>query len=72
MTLLGLASPQAPRQRAMPSGLLFRTGPTAPRISGERNHNGRSIVDGTWCDDPECAERVPNPFGGQDMVREAA
>jgi 1,4-alpha-glucan branching enzyme len=27
------------------------------------------IVDGVWCDDPECEIRVPNPFGGYDMVR---
>jgi 1,4-alpha-glucan branching enzyme len=35
-------------------------------------HTYRFIVDGDWRDDPECNERVPNPFGGQDMVREAA
>lgn len=35
-------------------------------------HTYRFIVDSEWRDDPECALRVPNPFGGQDMVREAA
>jgi len=35
-------------------------------------HTYRFIVDGDWRDDPECAVRIPNPFGGQDMVREAA
>ena len=32
----------------------------------------RFIVDSEWQDDPECTLRVPNPFGGHDMVREAA
>lgn len=35
-------------------------------------HTYRFLVDGQWRDDPECTVRVPNPFGGQDMVREAA
>jgi hypothetical protein len=35
-------------------------------------HIYRFIVDGEWRDDPECTLRVPNPFGGQDMVRQAA
>lgn len=35
-------------------------------------HTYRFIVDAEWRDDPECTLRVPNPFGGQDMVREAA
>ena len=35
-------------------------------------HTYRFIVDGEWRDDPECVVRIPNPFGGQDMVREAA
>ena len=38
--------------------------------SGEYNY--RFIVDGIWQDDPECAQRVPNPFGGFDMVRQVA
>ena len=35
-------------------------------------HRYRFIVDGEWRDDPECNRRVPNPFGSQDMLREAA
>jgi 1,4-alpha-glucan branching enzyme len=35
-------------------------------------HTYRFIVDAEWRDDPECTLRVPNPFGGHDMVREAA
>jgi 1,4-alpha-glucan branching enzyme len=35
-------------------------------------HTYRFVVDGEWQDDPDCTVRVPNPFGGQDMVREAA
>ena len=33
-------------------------------------HYYRFIVDNEWCDDPECTVRVPNPYGGQDMVRQ--
>ncbi len=33
-------------------------------------HAYRFIVDGEWRDDPECRVRVPNPFGGEDMIRE--
>ena len=32
-------------------------------------HNYLFIVDGAWRDDPECPLRVPNPYGGQNMVR---
>ncbi len=32
-------------------------------------HHYRFIVDSEWRDDPECTLRVPNPYGGQDMVR---
>ena len=35
-------------------------------------HTYRFIVDGEWRDDPECAIHVPNPFGGQNMVRRVA
>jgi 1,4-alpha-glucan branching enzyme len=35
-------------------------------------HRYRFIADGEWRDDPECQSRVPNPFGGEDMLREAA
>jgi 1,4-alpha-glucan branching enzyme len=35
-------------------------------------HRYRFIVDGEWRDDPKCKSRVPNPFGSEDMLREAA
>ncbi|HOC54849.1 MAG TPA: glycogen-binding domain-containing protein [Verrucomicrobiota bacterium] len=35
-------------------------------------HSYLFIVDGKWCEDPECTVRVPNPFGGHDMVREVS
>ena len=31
-------------------------------------HHYRFLVDGEWRDDPECAVRVPNPFGSQNAV----
>ncbi len=33
-------------------------------------HRYLFIVDGEWCEDPACAVRMPNPFGGQDMIRQ--
>ncbi len=33
-------------------------------------HHYRFIVDGQWCDDPECTLRVANPYGTQDSVRQ--
>ena len=30
----------------------------------------RLLVDGVWCDDPECTLRIPNIFGSHNMVRE--
>ena len=39
-------------------------------------HEYRFLVDGEWRDDPNCTERVPNPFGSENCVlhvlREAA
>ena len=35
-------------------------------------HNYRFIVDGEWRDDPECSIHVPNPYGGENMVRKVA
>ena len=35
-------------------------------------HHYRFLVDGQWRDDPECALRVPNPYGTQDSVRQVA
>jgi len=33
-------------------------------------HHYRFLVDGQWQDDPECILRAPNPFGGEDMMRQ--
>ena len=30
----------------------------------------RFLVDGVWCDDPQCTLRIPNIFGSHNMVRE--
>jgi 1,4-alpha-glucan branching enzyme len=35
-------------------------------------HRYRFIVDGQWWDDPACKSRAPNPFGSEDMLRNAA
>jgi 5'-AMP-activated protein kinase regulatory beta subunit len=32
----------------------------------------RLLVNGQWADDPDCAHRVPNSFGGQNCVRVVA
>lgn len=29
----------------------------------------RFLVDGRWCDDPQCVARTPNPFGAENCVR---
>jgi 1,4-alpha-glucan branching enzyme len=36
------------------------------------SHTYWFIVDGQWRDDPDCQMHVPNPYGGQDMVRRVA
>lgn len=33
-------------------------------------HHYRFLVDGEWRDDPECALRVPTPFGSHNAVRQ--
>ena len=35
-------------------------------------HHYRFLVDGEWTDDPDCTLRSPNPFGGQNMMRQVA
>jgi 1,4-alpha-glucan branching enzyme len=35
-------------------------------------HHYRFLVDGEWRDDPDCALRAPNPFGGENMTRQVA
>ena len=32
-------------------------------------HEYRLLVDGQWCDDPECQLRQPNSVGGENCVR---
>lgn len=32
----------------------------------------RFIVDGQWCDDPECTLRAPNQYGSENSVRRVA
>jgi len=39
---------------------------------GPGQHHYRLIVDSEWRDDAECALRVPNPFGSQNSVAQAA
>jgi 1,4-alpha-glucan branching enzyme len=33
-------------------------------------HHYRFFVDGKWHDDPECTLRAPNPYGGENMIRQ--
>jgi 1,4-alpha-glucan branching enzyme len=33
-------------------------------------HHYRFFVDGEWHDDPECTLRAPNPYGGENMIRQ--
>ncbi len=35
-------------------------------------HHYRFLVDGEWRDDPQCALRTPNPYGGENMMRQVA
>src|SRR4051812_19490512 len=35
-------------------------------------HQYRFVVDGQWSDDPACTQRAPNPFGGENMMRQVA
>ena len=35
-------------------------------------HHYRFLVDGQWRDDPDCIFRAPNPFGGENMLRQVA
>jgi 1,4-alpha-glucan branching enzyme len=50
------------------AGGLWRA--SVPLTPGE--HHYRFLVDGEWRDDPECPVRVPNPFGGHNMMRKVA
>ena len=35
-------------------------------------HQYKFVVDGNWCDDPDCKQRSPNPFGGENNLRRVA
>lgn len=35
-------------------------------------HQYKFVVDGNWCDDPDCKQRSPNPFGSENMMRQVA
>lgn len=37
---------------------------------GPGEHQYRFLVDGEWRDDPACPLHAPNPFGGQNAVRQ--
>jgi 1,4-alpha-glucan branching enzyme len=39
---------------------------------GPGEHHYRFLVDGQWRDDPQCALHVPNPYGGENAVRQVA
>jgi len=45
------------------NGVWFATVPLSPG-----NYAYRFIVDGRWCNDPQSAQRVPNPFGTDNAV----
>ena len=53
--------------KKLKSGLWKTTVSLPPGI-----HEYRFLVDGQWRDDPECAARVPNPFGAENCVRTVA
>jgi 1,4-alpha-glucan branching enzyme len=44
---------------------------TSIALAGGTYHY-RFLVDGTWCDDPQCTLRIPNIFGSHNMVREVS
>jgi 1,4-alpha-glucan branching enzyme len=44
---------------------------TSVALAGGTYHY-RFLVDGTWCDDPQCTLRLPNIFGSHNMVREVS
>ena len=48
------------------SGGVWHTAVTLP----PGTHHYRFIVDGQWCDDPQCSLHTPNPYGSQDSIRQ--
>jgi 1,4-alpha-glucan branching enzyme len=43
---------------------------TATVNLGPGSHSYLFVVDGEWCEDPDCSLRIPNPYGGVNMVRQ--
>jgi len=43
---------------------------TVPLEQGRYGY--RFIVDGQWCDDPECTAHESNPYGSENAVRQVA
>lgn len=59
---------QFPIQMARAENGVWRV--AVPLASG--NYSYRFIVDGQWCDDPNCDYRIPNPFGTANDTRKVA
>ena len=49
--------------KKQPDGVWKTTTSLAPGT-----YHYRFLVDGEWCDDPDCTLRVDNPFGSKDDV----
>jgi 1,4-alpha-glucan branching enzyme len=56
----------APINLAKGADGIWRTSVALP----EGTYHYRLLVDGAWCDDPQCTLRIPNIFGTHNMVRE--
>lgn len=42
---------------------------TSINLEKDKKVQYRFLVDGQWVDDPECQDRIPNGFGGENCVR---
>jgi len=42
---------------------------TSVNLEKNKKIQYRFLVDGQWVDDPECQDRIPNGFGGENCVR---
>jgi 1,4-alpha-glucan branching enzyme len=43
---------------------------TTVSLDGKKMVQYRFLVDGQWVDDPECQDRIPNGFGGENCLRQ--
>ena len=59
---------QAPINLKKGKGGLWETSVALP----PGTYQYRLLVDGQWCDDPQCPARVTNPFGTENCVRTVA